>query len=261
MKVHVSFDILLVEASNMKIDVNNYEEFYFGSACEAFIQSEFYALGYEALKTAPDIGYDLLVTNCARTKFLSEDPRQYNIQVKGKVCYKNIVKFYIKSDDLLMLLNDPNGYLVCVFCYPVLSDSREEITVYRVSDPVAQGHIFEDWADGILSEVEGISLKFLKENNIPYVGYEKEYLWFNNAQLKWLNDKGYIFDYKDNKYLCFKIEDDTHRKSPVDSAGEPLTTSELYECDGHYAYEQEHINYLVSCDINDPMMFWGDQYI
>ncbi len=245
----------------MKIDVTNYEEFYFGSACEAFIQSEFYALGYEALKTAPDIGYDLLVTNCARTKFLSEEPRQYNIQIKGKVCYKNTVKFYIKADDLEMLLNDPNGYLVCVFCYPVLSDSREEITVYRVSDPVAESHMFEDWADEILSETEGISLKFLKEHNIPYVGYEKEYLWFNNAQLKRLNDNGYIFGYKDNKYLCFNIDGDAHRKSPADKNGEQLPTSDLYECNGHYAYEQEHINYLVSCDVTDYNMFYGDRYL
>ena len=245
----------------MKIDASNYEEFYFGSACEAFIQSEFYELGYEALKTAPDIGYDLLVTNCARTKFLSEEPRQYNIQIKGKVCYKNTVKFFIKADDLEMLLNDPNGYLVCVFCYPVLSDSREEITVYRVSDPVAQGHMFEDWADEILSEAEGISLKFLKEHNIPYVGYEKEYLWFNNAQLKRLNENGYIYDYLDNKYLCFKIEEDKHRKIPVDKAGEPLATNGFCEYDGHYAYEQEHINYLVSCDVTDSDMFYGDHYL
>ena len=65
------------------------------------------------------------------------------------------------------------------------------------------------------------SLKFLKEHNIPYIGFEKEYLWFNNAQLNRLLNGNYFFDsdseeYKNSVCLSFKIHDENHRKSPLD---------------------------------------------
>ena len=245
----------------MRIDETNYEKFYFGSACETFIQSEFYSLGYEALKPVPDIGYDLLVTNLARKKYLSEESRQYDIQVKGRVCYKNMVKFYIKTTDLLMLIDNPNGFLICVFCYPILSYNREEITEYRAYMYEIESHEAEQWADMILSQNDRISLKVLKEKNVPYVGFEKDYLWFNNAQLKRLYNNGFISTYLDNSCLCFNISEQSRRKEPVDANGNPLDTNGLYGINGSYAYEQEHIKYLVSCDVSDPHMFIGDCYI
>lgn len=69
----------------MKISEENFKQFYFGNANECFIQSEFYSIGFEAMKASPDIGYDLYVTNCGRTKFCNEESKQFNIQVKSTV--------------------------------------------------------------------------------------------------------------------------------------------------------------------------------
>ena len=245
----------------MKITEENYEEFYFGNACECFIQGEFYELGYEALKTSPDIGYDLLVTNCARTKFLKEEPKQYNVQVKGRVCSENKVIFYIKKEDIKTMLEDKNSVLVCVFCHPNYSDGRENIIVHREYDPVRDSHIFEDYYEQLLNEEEYPSFKKLKEYNISYAGFNKDYIWFNHTHLHRLMDEGYFYEYKDNYCLAFGITENT--KYPIDENGERLMAGSLCECSGSYAYEMTKIQFLMdmSTELEEGKMFMGEVYI
>lgn len=66
----------------MKIYSTKFEEFCFGEASEKYIQSEFYALGYEALKTSPDIGYE-------------QQYKKYLVECdsKDKKCLEEIVIF------------------------------------------------------------------------------------------------------------------------------------------------------------------------
>jgi hypothetical protein len=245
----------------MKITETNYEEFYFGNACENFVQSEFYTLGYEALKTSPDIGYDLFVTNCARTKFLKEESKQYNIQVKGRVCSELKATFYINKDDINMLMGDANGILICVFCHPIFSDGRENITEFRESDPVSYTHMFEGFSRQLFNDTAYPSLKRLKEKNLSYVGFDRDYIWFNNAHVRRLMAGGYFYEYEDNYCISFGINDNT--KYPIDQNGNRLMTSELYENAGGYSYEVSHIEYMFTMtgDSLDGNMFIGDIYI
>lgn len=242
----------------MKIKCNDYEKFYFGEANEKYIQSEFYSQGYEALKTSPDIGYDLLVTNCARTKFLGEQSRQYNIQVKARVCYEKAVCFFINEEDFNCLLKDVNGYLICVLCRPELSDGRENITIYREPDPVSNFHMLEEWGRELLKDNDYLSLQFLKEHGIPYVGYTREYIWFNNAQLKRLKDEN--LTYKNGDNICINIE--IPSMTIINKNNKPYTikSNSLYEIPV-IGYEQQHIKYLVECDSTDNRMFKGDIYL
>ncbi len=242
----------------MKIGYNDYEKFYFGEAQEKYIQSEFYSQGYEALKTSPDIGYDLLVTNCARTKFLGEQPRQYNVQVKARICYDKPVCFFIKEEDFDCLLKDVNGYLICVLCRPELSDGRENITIYREPDPTIYTHMVEEWQRELLKDNSYLSLQFLKERGISYVGYTRNYIWFNNAQLKRLEHENLIYKNSDN--ICINIEIPSMKI--IDENNKPYTiiSNSLYETT-IIGYEQQHIKYLVECDSTDNRMFEGDIYL
>lgn len=242
----------------MKITSNDYEKFYFGEAQEKYIQAEFYSQGYEALKTSPDIGYDLLVTNCARTKFLGEQSRQYNIQVKSRVCYEKSVCFFIKEEDFECLLKDVNGYLICVLCRPELSDGRENIIINREPDPVMYTHMLEEWGRELLKDNDYLSLQFLKERGIPYVGYTREYIWFNNAQLKRLKDEKLIYKNSDN--ICINIEIPSMTIINKDNKPYTIISNSLYETT-IIGYEQQHIKYLVECDSTDNRMFQGDTYL
>lgn len=243
----------------MQITEINYEEFYFGHAAECYIQGEFYTLGYEALKTTPDIGYDLLVTNCARTKFLGEEPKQFNIQIKSRVCSANKTTFCIKKEDLNCLINDPKGILICVFCTPNFSYGRENITIYRTQDSLSSDFI-ETLSQIIFNKDEYPTFKKLKEKMIPYVGFSKNYIWFNSAHLQRLLENDYFFEYKDNYCLSFGISDEV--TYPLDKNGNKLETSPLYGANGYYAYELSQINYLVepSPELRDGCMFCGDRY-
>ncbi len=242
----------------MKITIDNYENFYFGESNEKYIQSEFYSLGYEALKTSPDIGYDLLVTNCARTRFLNEKPRQYNIQVKARICYEKTVCFFIDEESFNYILNDEDGYLICVLCKPEVSIGKENITIYRDQIPTMIDQMCEDWEKEVLKTTEYLSLKKIKEMGVPYVGYARNYIWFNNAQLKRLKKENLI--YKNGDKIYINIEPSS--MSVVDTFGNSLTVESngLYE-NAIIGFEQQHIKYLVDCDNTNNKMFAGDTYI
>lgn len=249
----------------MKITKDSFDKFYFGEASEKYIQSEFYAQGYEALKTSPDIGYDLLVTNCARTKFLDEESRQYNIQVKSRVFYSGTVCFFINKEDFEDLLQDINGYLICVLCKPILSDGRENITIFRESNSERDSHIWEEFGRNLLIEnAEYLSLEKLK--GIPYIGYEHEYVWFNNAQLKRLSTEKLL--YENNGFVCinFSVSSENEDEDITLSLVDKDKNSYCIESNSLYAttiigYEQRHIKYLVQSDVCDSSMFAGDMYI
>lgn len=193
---------------NMKITNDNYEKFYFGEASEKYIQSELYSLGYEALKTSPDIGYDLLVTNCARTKFLGEPSRQYNIQIKSRVCMEKPVCFFVDEEDYDYLLKDENGYLICVLCIPDISNGRENITVYREQISKTIDNMCEEFEKEVVKNEEYLSLQFLKEKQIPYIGYTRKYVGFNNAQLERLKNEKIVFKKKSGNVgrICINID-------------------------------------------------------
>ena len=99
----------------MKITEDNFRKFYFGSAAEYFIQSEFYTFGYEAYKAQPDIGFDLCVTNSGLTKFLKEKQ-----QVKTRFMNNSQTVFFIEQEDFEVLLDYDNSALVCVLQCPIL---------------------------------------------------------------------------------------------------------------------------------------------
>lgn len=242
----------------MKIKNDNYHRFYFGESNEIYIQSEFYSLGYEALKTSPDIGYDLLVTNCARTKFLNEKPRQYNIQVKASVYYEKPVYFFIDEEDFNDILNDENGYLICVLCKPKVSDGKENITIYRDQIPAMIDQLCEDYEKEILKNTEYLSLEKIKKMGIPYVGYDRKYFWFNSAQLKRLKVENLVYK-KDDRFF---INIEPSSMSIVDDLGNALTveSNSLYG-KAIISFEQQHIKYLVDCNNTNNKMFVGDTYI
>lgn len=252
----------------MKIKKEDFDKFYFGESNEKYIQSEFYAQGYEALKNSPDIGYDLLVTNCARTKFMNEEPRQYNIQVKSRPYYDNSVYFFIKKEEFEYLLDDINGYLICVFCKPLISYGKEDIEIFResmVSD--CENHMIESYMENLLTEdKQYITLEKLKD--IQFVEYEHEYIWFNNAQLKRLREEKLIYENLEYVYIYFSKksnippDDNNEYLELVDKNNEPysISSNDLYNTT-MIGYEQQHIKYLVECDVKDNTMFKGDIYI
>lgn len=246
----------------MKITKDNYEEFYFGEASERFIQSEFYSQGYEATKMSPDIGYDLLVTNCARTKFLGEEPRQYNIQVKSRVCYEKKVCFYIDETEYDSLIGDKNSYLVCVLCKPEISDGRENIVQYRDLTPKTISNMCESWEIEVLKDKDFLSIDVLKELGISFVGYTRQYVWFNSTQLNRLKDENiaYKITYEDKERWCINI--DISSMMIIDRNDCPcgVSSNSLYN-EAKIGYEQQHIKYLVDCDSESNGMFEGDYYL
>jgi len=170
----------------MKITEDNYGQFYFGNANECYIQSEFNLNGYEASKPSPDIGYDLIVTNCARVKFLEEEAKQYDVQVKSTVCNnKGESLIYIDDDDFNMLCENDNGYLVCVFCEPEFAPRDGLIHVDRdsvenVIQKCIDNHLIFEW-----NELNYVSFKELKSfEGLKLVSFTRDYVWFNKSHLR-----------------------------------------------------------------------------
>lgn len=248
----------------MKITEENYDKFYFGNSNECYIQGEFYSHGYEAAKLSPDIGYDLIVTNCARTRFLKETPKQFNIQIKSTVYNKNgYCLICIGDDDLKMLCDDKNGYLICVLCEPEFAPVGKSLHVSRdsVDDAIQKDldtRCISEWNDA-----EYVSLKQLKEYEtwLNLVGFSRSYVWFNNSHIKRLKEIEAIWD--DNTYkntvwkLYLKI--DGEELSILDK--EKNTISSAYGLSSEtIGYELRKITYLGNERIGD-LIFQGDRYL
>lgn len=247
----------------MNITESDFEQFYFGNSNECYIQSEFYSIGYEAMKTFPDIGYDLIVTNCARTKFFNEERKQYKIQVKSTVSNKNCIsKIFISEDDLGMLIDDKDGYLICVFCEPIFASTNGRIHINRdtVEDLInddLDNHLIVEWEKNPY-----VSFSDLKqyETALECSCFSRQYIWFNQNHLKRLKELGaltnerkcgnnlwYISFLKGENSFVF-LDKDKKTINQIRGVGRP-----------DVAYELKNIVYLAKGEIKDEI-FVGEIY-
>ena len=247
----------------MKISEDNYRNFYFGNSNECYIQSEFYSHGFEAMKMTPDIGYDLIVTNCARRRFLKEEPKQLNIQVKSTVCRKEEKSnIYISDEDFKLLLSDSNSYLISIFCEPIFEPSSPELhvsqdTVPGVIDSTIRNHILSEW-----DEEAYVNFKWLQEyeKSISCEGFFRQYIWFNNSQLQRLIRLEAINECKIEGQTCWKI---TFKKNDSRFCLMDCDDNEVIDNNGlsqpYIARELMSIWYMFDEEIKDNI-FYGDVY-
>lgn len=214
--------------NKVKILKENYRNFYFGSAAETYIQSEFYSLGYEAYKAQPDIGYDLCVTNNSLVKFEDHEIKQYNVQVKSRFIWEQKTKVYISQEDFDMILNDENGILIVVFQKPRVAvdeyafwEPREGFDLYMIDN-----YLELSWHKNLLTNGE-IRSAAEAEDALFVLGYDKEYFWLNNSQLKRLKEDGFIFKEKlDGNDMVYLRVDMESLETEIEELEEPEEQSE-----------------------------------
>ena len=200
-----------------------FENFYRGNAAEQIVSSQVFIHGFEAHKFNPDFGVDLLVTNKARQKFLSETPKEINIQVKSSLVVKNRASIKIKKEELEHLLEHDNPVLVSVLFEPEFignPSQREYLDSYAQTI-----HDMDEWLDKSWAEQQYHSQfdtlkshdkeQYLKNrraaNNLELDGYKSSLFWLNKNQLKTALEAGILQDGKgngkDNYYLNFNKEE------------------------------------------------------
>ena len=192
----------------MSITKDNYRNFYFGSAAELFVQSEFYTFGFEAYKTQPDTGFDLCVTNNALVKFHACERKMFNVQVKARLVNAPETAFLIPAEEFEMLMNDKTGVLVCVLGFPKIAPAWNWFDYSNHREPSLITDNTLDWSGMQYYFAEDTYLAVNEaEDNYNIVGYEKSYFWLNNAHLARLLDGGYFteYEYKGQLYKRIKM--------------------------------------------------------
>ncbi|MGG1554983.1 hypothetical protein [Paenibacillus ferrarius] len=108
------------------------ESIYLGFGGEHYVISRLFAECYEASKLSVDFGFDILLSNQYRFSSGTDDQlRTLALQVKsrsvveqdyleseesnGTIRKKTIKKFLIKRQDMELITNSENGFLVCLF--------------------------------------------------------------------------------------------------------------------------------------------------
>ncbi|WP_409341022.1 hypothetical protein [Paenibacillus sp. MBLB4367] len=108
------------------------EHHYLGFGGEHYVISRLFAECYEASKLSVDFGFDVLLSNQYRftigtddrlktqaiqvkTRNVGEDDYLENEEFNGAIRKKTIKKFLIKTQDLELITNSENGFLVCLF--------------------------------------------------------------------------------------------------------------------------------------------------
>ena len=181
----------------MRITNENYRNFYFGSAAELFVQSEFYTFGFEAYKTQPDIGFDICATNNALVTFCSCERKTFNIQVKARLVNAAKTDFIISAQNFEMLKNDETSILVCVLGFPRVDQDWNtfDYANYRESFLIIDRQIEWDGIRHLLSQDTRLSVNQAEEK-YHIVGYNKKYFWLHNKHIKRLLNDGYFEDYE-----------------------------------------------------------------
>lgn len=251
----------------MKISKENYRNFYFGTAAETYIQSEFYSFGYEAYKAQPDIGYDLCVTNNSLFTFEKKSFKQYNVQIKSRFIWDKGTKIYISHTDFEMLLNDKNSILIVVFQRPRIGvdgyafwEPRDTYNEYIIDKGLELS-----WSEHLLTTGE-IKNATDAEHSLFILGYDKEYFWINNSQLKRLNSDGFIFeDDFENERVYLNVEKNLIKECSSDSSENiEYTLMQLCNKDGtKYTLSNVlfSLKYLVSEDgLNQPFFNEGKMF-
>lgn len=188
----------------MKLTKDDIENFYRGNSAESLVSSQVFFHGFEAHKYNPDFGVDLLVTNQARQKFLFEDQKEFNIQVKSSLVVRNKALISISKHDFLNLQLHNNPIIVACLFIPLFIGRPSE---RNSEDPYAQTlHDMDAWLENSWRE-QNFHAQFdtprsvnkskyisnrVAANNLELDGYRAETFWLNMNQFNKGIDDGII---------------------------------------------------------------------
>lgn len=189
----------------MKIDKNNYENFYGGISCEHFIISQIFMYGYEAYKPDIDIGYDILVTNKALQMYKGVDDKNIYIQVKSIVHTGNKSRITLDKQEFDRIKSDENAVLILCIRRPSIREAKTFDYNYNHFMEVQIMDSVQEYTDGMLLE----NYKYLdsdQRSNLDIKDYKYEYIWLNNKHLNLLAQKK--FEYYGEKVYIYIYSDD-----------------------------------------------------
>ncbi|TMO40564.1 hypothetical protein CWC25_20155 [Pseudoalteromonas sp. S4389] len=208
----------------MPLNEENFENFYRGNSAEHIVSSQIFFHGFEAHKYNPDFGVDLLVTNKARQKYLSEESIEFNIQVKSSLVVKNRASISINKEEFAHLMQQNNPVLTSVLFDP---EFIGQPSLYNNLNSYAQTlHSMDEWLDNAWAEQNYHSqfnvprsrnkCEYLKNkkaaNNLALDGYESTLFWLNKNQLRKALELGVLQQGlgkgKDNYYLNLAKDDE-----------------------------------------------------
>lgn len=224
------------------------------------MQSEFYAFGFEAYKSQPDIGFDICAHNNALVKFCGNERKTYNVQVKARLVNSSETSFYISAADIELLKKDSTCVLVCVLAFPVLAKSWNsfEYINYRESSIIIDNQIFESATRYALSQDKRLTANMIGDKyNIS--AYQKKYFWLHANHIKRMINDGFFAD--------VNIHENPFKKLTVNIDESNL----LLHCPKEnynftLAEEMQSIKYLVNSvfesrkDLDEARMFIEDAF-
>jgi hypothetical protein len=233
----------------MPITRANWENFFQGAFAEHHVCSQFYFHGYEAQKTSPDVGIDLIVTNIARTRFSSEERLSLEIQVKSALSDQTGACVAIEPDEVDFLCEGEHRY--CVFV--VLSDleGRTDPEFYeRGDDPDASRAVDRDWMRQreTLASAEGRAMK--RQGDLSIFEFDKvevTLFWLHSSQLRRLRDEKLLSPMKNgNLALTIQVLPQTVEVDPLSPTGAEMTiAAEIIVAGEALIPELRHLAYIA----------------
>lgn len=230
----------------MPITKSNFEQFYAGAGAEFKIISDLFLHGFEAYKPSPDIGFDILVTNKALSKFKGEVEFHKYLQVKSTFMVNNEVSFFLTDDEINCLICDDN--VSTVFCYfkPCFDPDPQS---FERGD-------FEPWMEDLeASYQENLYKNHFREikregclTQLDFKQLQVEYFWLNNNQLRRAVNNG-VFE---------RLPDKDLYKMTVRAEDGFLYTSERGEYETMLVNEITKIYYMFNTCRGEQRLLDGD---
>lgn len=171
-------------AKLMPITQDNCERFYQGHCAELHVASLFYFAGYEAQKSSPDIGVDLIVTNLARERFNNESQRAAQVQVKSALMDSKGASVAIPEDELDFLCNSDDRYCVFVLFHELWKRPDNDSFNFYVDQ--VDKNIDLDVANFDEQQVAKSGRALLASGNLSihdFSGYRATVFWLNSKQM------------------------------------------------------------------------------
>ncbi|WP_238917321.1 hypothetical protein [Clostridium sp. YIM B02555] len=193
----------------MKVDINNYRNFYFGTGTEYYILSKFYMMGFEAYKLNPDIGYDLQVMNTAKNLYENKDRIEYNIQIKSSILIKEYTEFWISDKDFSMILNDEKGILLCSLYEPIMKADPNSFYYDRTGSDEWDKRLEEGGMRTFIQNYHKYNIED-KDHIFKFIDFKIKYFWLNRMHLRRLFEEKFIGETEKDgiNYKVIKIKVD-----------------------------------------------------
>lgn len=247
----------------MPIEKINYRQFYFGTGAEYFIINKFYMMGYEAHKLNPDIGYDMLITNKAKSKFFDAEYKEIYIQVKSAICFNERASFWIDKVEFDHYLTDTNCIVVFLFYIPQFYPDPRSFYYDRSGDSWEM-QLEADGRENFIERYHTMTPE-RKEDILQFCEFNCHYFWLNNNHLSYLINNSLVSDDVSKDGKKYKVININYNK---ESSAIYLVPKADYQCKRkNTAYllvpEVRNVYYLMNdcwCkeDVNNGKLFYID---